>query len=184
MVSRILAAVPVQNLVCHVDVRCIFDMWTVSYESKRYRNVSTEFLLLVQKVHPVHVVKLDGETYGFFCGWDLVVEFRERGIDSIEVIIHESLSSNEIYRWALSSEIGKAFHLPGAGYAPYRYLHDLFDRSLHEAVEFSGCPRPRTALRAVMTMCDLTRPEARVRVASSKFALSDLEIVLRGRQAT
>lgn len=179
MFSKGLAVVPVKSLVCHPAAVAIFDMWTSTHDSKRYRNFSTELLLSAQRSRPVHVVSLDCGGYGFFCNWDLVTEFREREIREIEVIKHESLSNADIQRCALFSEIGKAIYLPDGGYAPYLYLYHLFDYSHQDTPKCFCCEPPRNSNRAVMLACRLTRSQMRVRIAYTKSSVSELERALR-----
>lgn len=181
MVINTLTSIPLDALSCHAEVQKIFSRSLTTQYSNSLSDFSDDMLMTLQKNSPTHVIKTDENHYFFFSNWDLIDELRRRKIKHIDAIIYEAISDNEIFNWALCSEIGKGAYLQDSNQSRYLYLHRLLEDK-NAIKRIFNSPRPRTASIALQKITSLTRGKLRKRIEQSVDAPTGLEAFLSGSQ--
>ena len=181
MVSKTLTTVPLDDLSCHAEVQKIFSRSLTTKYSQSLSNFSDDMLITLQKNCPTHAIKTDQNHYLFFSNWDLIDELRRRKIKHIDAIVYEAISDDEIFNWALCTEIGKGAYLQDSNQDRYLYLHRLLEDK-NAIKRIFNSPRPTTAFIALQKITSLTRGKLRKRIEQSVDVPTGLEAFLSGSQ--
>lgn len=175
-------SVAIKNLVPHSSIGQILAKSMATYEPEDLSCFSDEFLLLMQKSTPLHVVKTDVNQLSFFAGWGLLSEFRRRNIETVWAVMHEA-EPGEIELWALQNDLSNAAYIRGDTAKKQQYFYDLLNSNKTLWSKIFTAPRPRTAVSALQKLCNLTRGYARAakgKVTPKKVTISPLERLLAG----
>ena len=181
MATKSITSIPLENLKCHAEVKKIFSRSLTAQYSKSLSDFSDDMLITLQKNCPTHAIKTDQNHYLFFSNWDLIDELRRRKIKHIDAIVYEAISDDEIFNWALCTEIGKGAYLQDSNRERYLYLYRLLEDKNAIKRVFNS-PRPRTASIALQKITSLTRGKLRKRIEQSVDAPTGLEAFLSGGQ--
>ncbi len=177
MVINTLTSIPLGDLSCHPEVQKIFSRSLTTQYSNSLSDFSDDMLTTLQKNCPTHAIKTDQNHYLFFSNWDLIDELRRRKIKHIDAIVYEAISDDEIFNWALCTEIGKGAYLQDSNRERYLYLHRLLEDK-NAIKRIFNSPRPRTATIALQKITALTRGKLRKRIEESVDVPTGLEAFL------
>lgn len=165
------------HIVCHPKIQNIYTLSLETEPRKNYAMLSNEMLILVQKNTPTHTVKLSEKTYGFFSNWDLLAEFSRRGIKKITTILHSTKKAEDVYEWAVRSEISKSL-LSSHSEPALKYLYKILESNPHIQSSTLKKPSYRSSIKSIQMLTGLSRSQVRYKVEEPKGVRSNLQKLL------